>query len=361
MAVTLPKILIKFQQLAASFVQRSERGVAILVLRDDTAGGSGYASYTDATELSDAPYTDANKQAITDAMSFGPLRVGVAKIGSEDALADGLALITANEKTGWITVVDGTTTDWTALVSWIKAREAEDKSWKAVVYNATAPDSMHVVNFVNNTVTFSDGRGQKDGSSYTPSLAGLLAACNVVRGATNYLCANLSRVEVPDSPDAAVGAGKFILINDDDSEVRVGVDVNSMTTTDGKTKTEDMKYIETVEAMDLIRDDIARTFREDYMGQYRNSLTNQMLFLSAVNYYFQQLVADEILDPEHDNAAEVNVAAQRASWVGSGKSEAAEWDDATVRSNTFKRTVYLAGDVKILGSMANLEFHVTLA
>ena len=360
MAVTLPKILIKFQQLAASFVQRSERGVAILVLRDDTAGGSGYASYTDATELSDAPYTDANKQAITDAMSFGPLRVGVAKIGSEDALADGLALITANEKTGWITVVDGTTTDWTALVSWIKAREAEDKSWKAVVYNATAPDSMHVVNFVNNTVTFSDGRGQKDGSSYTPSLAGLLAACNVVRGATNYLCANLSRVEVPDSPDAAVGAGKFILINDDDAEVRVGVDVNSMTTT-AQTRTEDMKYIETVEAMDLIRDDIARTFREDYMGQYRNSLTNQMLFLSAVNYYFQQLVADEILDPEHDNAAEVNVAAQRAAWVGSGKSEAAEWDDATVRSNTFKRTVYLAGDVKILGSMANLEFQVTLA
>ena len=55
MAVTLPKILIKFQQLAASFVQRSERGIAILILRDDTAGGNGYATYTDATELTDAP------------------------------------------------------------------------------------------------------------------------------------------------------------------------------------------------------------------------------------------------------------------------------------------------------------------
>lgn len=360
MAVTLPKILIKFQQLAASFVQRSERGIAILILRDDTEGGNGYAAYTDATELTDAPYTDANKQAITDAMSFGPLRVGVAKIGSTDELAAGLALVTAQEKTGWITVVDGTSTDWTALVTWIKAREAEDKSWKAVVYNATAPDSMHVVNFVNTSVTFADARGQKTGSSYTPALVGLLAACNVERGATNYLCSNLSRVEVPESPDTVVGAGKFILINDDD-EVRVGVDVNSLTTTDGKTKTEDMKYIETVEAMDLLRDDIARTFREDYMGQYRNSLTNQMLFISAVNYYFQQLAASNILDQEHENSVEVDVAAQRSAWLGSGKSEAAEWDDATVRSNTFKRTVYLAGDVKILGSMANLEFQVTLA
>ena len=58
---------------------------------------------------------------------------------------------------------------------------------------------------------------------------------------------------------------------------------------------------------------------------------------------------------------EVDVAAQRSAWLGSGKSEAAEWDDATVRSNTFKRMGYLAGDVKILGSMENLEFQVTLA
>lgn len=86
-----------------------------------------------------------------------------------------------------------------------------------------------------------------------------------------------------------------------------------------------------------------------------------MLFISAVNYYFQQLAASNILDPEHENSVEVDVAAQRSAWLGTGKSEAAEWDDATVRSNTFKRTVYLAGDVKILGSMANLEFQVTLA
>ena len=46
--------------------------------------------------------------------------------------------------------------------------------------------------------------------------------------------------------------------------------------------------------------------------------------------------------------------------MGSGKAEAADWDDATVRSNPFKRNVYLAGDVKILGSMVNLEFVVSL-
>lgn len=41
MAVTLPKINIIFKQLATSFIQRSERGIAILVVRDDTDGGNG--------------------------------------------------------------------------------------------------------------------------------------------------------------------------------------------------------------------------------------------------------------------------------------------------------------------------------
>ena len=41
MAVTLPKIMITFQQLATSFIQRSERGIAVLIVRDDTPGTGG--------------------------------------------------------------------------------------------------------------------------------------------------------------------------------------------------------------------------------------------------------------------------------------------------------------------------------
>lgn len=359
MAITLPKINITFKQLAASFIQRSERGVAVLIVRDDTAGGNGYATYADTTDLEAAPYTAGNKQYIADCMAFGPLRCGVAKIGTDDTMADALALVTAHEKTGWITVVDGTSADWAALVSWIKAREKEAKSWKAVVFKAAAPDCMHVVNLYNDKVTFADSRAEVSGEKYTPSLAGLFAACNVSRGATNYLCANLKEVTVPEDPDAEVGSGKFLLVNDD-LEVRVGVDVNSMTTTNGSTATEDMKYIETVEAMDMMRDDITKAFRDEYLGNYRNSLNNQMLLISAINYYFQQLEQQDILDPEHDNRAMIDVAAQRSAWVGSGKSDAESWDDATVRANPFKRNVYLSGDAKILGSMANLEFVVSL-
>ena len=363
MAVTLPKIIITFKQLATSFIQRSERGIVVLIVRDDTEGtGRAFFQYGDATQVSSEEFTAANQQYIKDALSFGPLRVSVVKIGTEQALADAAAVFTQHEKTGWITFAEGKSDDWTELASWIKARESEMKSWKGVCFNTTPPDCMHIVNYVNEKVTFVDDRGEVTGEKYCASLSGLLASCNVKRGATNKLCPNLVRVSVPEDPDTVVGEGKFLLINDDD-EVRVGVDVNSMTTTDGSTKTEDMKYIETVEAMDLMRDDINRTFRDEYMGQYRNSRANQMLFISAVNYYFDGLASEEsgnVLNSAHNNTADIDVAAQRDAWIGSGKTEAADWDDATVRATPFKRTVFLAGDVQILGSMANLEFGITL-
>ena len=231
-----------------------------------------------------------------------------------------------------------------------------------MVYDVTPlPDDMHVVNFVNESVTFADDRGVSDGVEYLPSLLAILAVCNVVRGCTNYHCSNLLTVEEVADNDAAVGAGKFILFNDEDGAVRVGQGINSLTTLDGNTKTEDMQFIETVEAMDLMRDDITSTFRGTYLGNYRNTRDNQMMFIAALNSsYFAQLAAENILDPDYTNAASIDVAAQRNAWVASGKSEAADWDDDTVKATPFKRTVYLAGNVKILGSMTDLIFPITM-
>ncbi len=277
MAVHLPSISITFRQLAGTFIQRSARGVAVLIVKDDTEGAGGpYYRFSDATQIPEGEFTAQNEQYIRDALGFGPLRVAVVKIGTSGQLAQALAVLVQREQTGWVTVCGGATKDWTDLTSWIKAREKEEKSWKAVIYNASAPDCMHIVNLTNANVAFADDRGKQTGDKYTPSLAGLLAACNVERGATNALCANLTSVEMPEDPEAAVGSGKFILINVDD-QVRVGVDVNSLTTVDGAGKTEVMK-----------------------------------------------------------------------------------WDDGRVLATPFKRQLFLAGDVKILGTMADLRFVVTL-
>lgn len=100
--------------------------------------------------------------------------------------------------------------------------------------------------------------------------------------------------------------------------------------------------------------------QNDYLGKYKNSYDNQSLFIAAVNGYFKDLSKEEILDPNYSNLAGVDVEAQRDAWLATGKAEASEWDELTVKKNTFKRKVFLAGNVKILDAMEDLFFPITM-
>lgn len=355
-----PYMEVTFRQRAVSFMERSERGIAALIIRDDT-DATVYKEYRNNTEaLADkAKYTEANLRAIKDVFISAPYKLAVVRILDGKGIEDALKAIADNLDTCRIGVADGTAEDTATVASWIKSMEKEGRTYKALLYNASAPDSMHIENFTTATVTYADDRGQKAGSAYIPSLLGMLAAANVSRSVTYMACTDL--VDCAKSVDAAadVKDGKLILERSGNT-VRIASGCNSQTTTDGETKTEDMQYIETVEAMDMIADDIRAEFRDNYLGNYRNTYDNQMLFIGAVNGYLRDLEQENILDREYENTAYIDVNAQRAAWIASGKIDAAEWTDAQVRKTPFKRTVYLVLDIKINGSMEKLYVAVQM-
>ncbi len=360
MAVKLPTIGITFYQKAVSLIERSERGIAVLIVRDTTKTQNFY-SFKASAEVPESDFTANNYRYIKDVYALKqPYRVCVVRITAAASVADAISIIEANVPTAWVTIADGEAEDFAELISWIGTCEQNAKTYKAIVHGVDpAPDKKHVVDFANEAVTFNDSRSTQNGAAYLPSLLGLLAGSNVETGVTNALCGNLISAEAVAEPDKAVASGKFILVNDVDY-VRVGVGINSLITTNGLTLTEDMKYIETVEAMDLIADDIRDEFKNNYVGKYRNNYDNQILFIAAIRHYFGQLAKQYILDPEYENIADINVVEQRAAWVGTGKAEAAEWSDAEVRRMAFKRTVYLLADIKILGSMEHLTFEINM-
>lgn len=360
MSITMPKIDIIFKQLATSAINRSERGYAILIIKDDTDTTS-WVEYKETTEVADdsSKYTADNLQAINDAFLFGTYRVCVARITGEETVTDALKIIESNISTGWIAYPEGTTEDQQAIATWIKTKESKKKTFKAIVYKATTTDCKHVVNFVNANVTYADTRGKVAGNKYLATLVGILAYCNITKGCTYFKCTDLSSVDAVDDNDTELEKGNFILFNDT-NYVRIAQGINSLITLDGENATEDMQFIETVEAMDIIQDDITDVFKESYLGPYKNKLDNQMLFISAINGYLKELAEENVLDPEYDNVVSINIEAQRQAWVTSGKTEAADWTDAQVKIKTFKRDVFLKGDIKILGSMTNLKFNISL-
>ena len=103
-----------------------------------------------------------------------------------------------------------------------------------------------------------------------------------------------------------------------------------------------------------------RYSRQIYVGKYKNYLDNQYLFISAINTYFRNLGTEEVLDPEFNNLAQIDVESQRNAWLGIGKTAAADWDEDTVKKMTFKSYVFLAGDIKVLDAVEDLKFAITL-
>lgn len=361
MAIKQPIINITFEQLGDTVMTRGEQGIGVLIVKDDTDKSFNLVKYsTAAAALNDqSKYTADNYAAITDFLSYAPATAWVYRMDMDGSLDETLSKIAGQIKSGWITIADMETSEGTALVSWIKQREAESKGYKAIVYNQTpAPDCMHVVNFATPSVTFTDARGKQGGVKFLPSLLGMLAKRSIAPTAQGAICTNLSIAEEVSDADAAAASGKLVLLNSEDGDVTLGVAINSLTTYNGSTRVEDMSYVEIVEAMDLMREDIARTFRK-YYRHGPNTRDRQMDFIAAINgNYFKQLENQEILNPNGDNIAEIDIAAQRAAWVASGKSEAADWDDDKVKAMPFKRSVFLTANVNMVNVAYDLIFPI---
>lgn len=350
----LPQIIINFTQKASSAIERSERGIVCLLIKDATAEGRQY-SYELVSQVSSDDWTAANYQVIRDTMLAGPSKVIVVRMGEDEEFSD-VKEIVDSLSFNWMAApgLEGQS----AIVDYVKDRNKTSKGRriKAVVYNATNPDDEHVVNFQNTSVKRADDEEAISGSLYLGRIAGLLAALPFTRSATYYQLTDLESVTEPADVDSAIDKGGFVIINDY-GEPKIGRGVNSLQTLSDN-QTEDWKSIVIIEAMDLMLEDIYTSFKDDYVGKYKNKYENQCTFLSAVNRYFAELAGEDVLDPEYDNHAEIDIEAQRNAWLSIGKEEAASWDEQTVKSNTYKKNVFIAGEVKILDAMEDLTFSI---
>nr|DAO06144.1 MAG TPA: tail protein [Caudoviricetes sp.] len=357
MTLGMPSIEIIFKQKAVTAIARSAKGIVALVLRDDTAG-SNVLKYERWLNVDKTLFTEANAKFIEQCFLGSPNKVIVIKL-TADADAATLAKTLDALKFNWLCFASGEAADQEAVVSYVKSKNmvSKGKQIKGLVYNATVTDDMHIVNLTTSKARWADAAEDVDGWQLLPRLTGILAGLPFTRSATYYQLDDLEWVQEPEDMDAAVDGGQFFLFNDEDG-VRVARAVNSLKTIDA-THTEDMCSIAIVESMDIILEDIHAAFKA-YIGKYKNKYDYQALFISAVNSYFRSLAKDDILDNRFDNHADVDIEAQREAWRSVGKDEAADWDDITVKNNTFKRKVFLAGNIKILDAMEDMTFNIEM-
>lgn len=352
----LPRIEIIFKQKAVSAVKRSQLGIVGLIIKE-TAKNWDMKVYKNISEITNGDYSEENLKFVNDTFTFTPAKVIVFNL--KDGELNELLKVVAQHRINWLGLAyDGSSGDNATLLSWIKSMRKIGKTYKAVVHKMENPNEKGVVNLMNETVTFTDIRGEKDGWYYIPSLLGLLAGLPMTRSATSYLLGNLKDVDLFDDIDATIDNGGLCLIKDN-GDIRIARACTSLKDIT-QDETEDMKDIIIIESMDLMRDDLYETFKA-WIGKYKNKYDNQVLFFSAVNAYFKELAREDILDKEYDNFADVDVEAQRLAWEGLGKAEDLEkMTDLEVKKLTFKKMVFMKANIKILNAVEDFKFTINM-
>lgn len=360
--IGLPSLDLFFKGLGASAVSRGSKGVAILIIKDDTDETftfKEYASVADLTSIEAAKYTAGNLQYIKDALVETPKKLIVARMGTEDTFADLLTLIKGKApRNCWIGIAEGLVADHDSLVSFVKAENTNNKKrWKVLAYKATTTDSIHIVNLYNDKVVFADTRGEQTGEKGISYLLGLYAGLSLDISAIAKTLSYFTSVTEPADLEVAVNAGKLVLFNED-GVVKVARSINTLQTTGGNI-TDDMKFVLIVEEMDLIYTDVVDAWNGSYKGKYKNGMDNQLLLVGAINTYFKELENSQILDPNYSNVVSIDIEAQRLANIPKyGEETVNSWDDKQAMTMTVGTKVFLTASTKLLNAMEDFNFNI---
>jgi len=348
----LPEINITFSSLAVSAIQRSQRGIVALVLQDDT-GDFDTKEYRSVSDVDPDDWTAENYNYIRMAFLGTPSKVIVERLDTEETNYSSALARLGSKRWNYLAIPGIQSGEAADVASQIKRWRAGGKTFKAVLPHVDA-DHEGIINLATEDIVI--GNKTYSASEYTARIAGLLAGLPLTRSSTYYVLPEVESITESEDPDADIDAGKLILINDDGT-IKIARGVNSLTTV-STGKSPDWKKIKIIEGMDLIRDDITRTFANEYIGKVLNSYDNQALLIAAINAYLRGLEGD-VLDPNGENTVTVDVEAQRRAWESIG-TDTSGWDDETVKKNSFGSKVFLAGRIKLLDAVEDLDFKITV-
>ena len=360
MSIGLPKINVEFKAAAETLIRNAGRGVVALIVRDTEP----FASVVEMTSKDDMPRVSAANRKFIDAAFLGyenpPKKVLLAMIGLKDpetgegdTAEKALEMLSAYDF-DWIAgFPDGDEDDQQAIVDFvIDAREERNAKYKAVV--TIDADDKAIVSFDAEEIKLKTGLllNTYTAAQYTSRIAGLLATIPLDRSCTFAVLPevrSVKRISIAEQ-EAAIDAGKLILINDGDS-VRIARGVTSAQMIEN----EDDKKIKIVEAQDKIASDLSNAFKRSYVGRFANNYDNKCLVIAAIKEYFTQLENSGIL--QTGSTVGIDIAAQTAYLAEKGIA-VSEMTEQEIKEAPTGDEVFITASVKILDAMENFTMSI---
>ena len=389
----LPRVIIDFKTKGVSAIKRSARGIVAMILHNEEEDTSKYYKINDVSDIPETGLTTENVDLIKKCLMGTPLRVLVYTLpisstktvtvetepeepggepGTEEQVvpvettqAD-IQKILAGIKWNYLCAPTATEDEQNDLSSWIQSqRSNKRKTFKAVLANVPADDEG-VVNFCTGNIKVQSGTDNNGDPTYTTytalqytaRIAGILAGLSLDRSATYFKLTEVDSVEQYEDIDSLIDQGQLLLFDEQDGDgVKIARACNSLTTftTD---KGEDFRYIKIVEAVDMITDDIRDTFKKYYVGKVINDYDHKMLFIAAIQVYFEQIKGN-VLDRDGNNTVDIDEEYQ-SQYARLHGEDVSEMSVMEIRKYNTGTNVALAGSVKPVNAMEDLKIVFTM-
>lgn len=388
----LPQVIIDFKTKSVSAIQRSARGIVVMLLKNEATNTSKFYKIVDVTDVPEG-LSAKNIDLVKKCLLGTPAKVLLYTLPLDSVTpaepAEGEeaeTLITQatvlkqiyNIKWNYICHPTATAQEMTDLATWVKTKRNNNrKTFKAVVANTPA-DDMGVINLTTGHIRvvnpeYTDALNMAGGdktqvpqnipeyitytaAEYTCRIAGILAGLALDRSATYYELAEVVDCDLYEDIDTNISDGELCLFDEfDNNGVKIARACNSLhtfTTDVG----EDFRYIKIVEAVDMITDDIRDTFKDQYVGKIINDYDHKMLFIGAILVYFRGLKGN-VLDasPTAVNTVDIDEAAQQDYIKLKGLDDPANLTVQQIREYNTGTKVMLSGRVTPVNAMEDLK------
>lgn len=370
-----PSINISFIERALTATKRGERGIILLLVKDDVPAGvnnpvtvvtekeipEGVNDTTkDQIKLALRGYLQAPLKVLVYFMEIDEAATSTEVDNGYDAALDAIETVRFDYLAIPTVKTDG---KCQTVATWVKdMREKKLKKVKAVL-PATDADTEGVINFTTAKNVKTDSVTDEEGNityintiytaeQYCSRIAGLIAgtpldiSCSYAPLPELSDCTRLNDINTP------VDKGEFILFYDGE-KVKVVRGVNSLLTTT-PTKGKSFRKIKIVEAMDMIYDDIKRAAQDDYIGKYANSYDNKCLLVVAIREYFGELKKAGILS---SYSVELDLEEQTDYLKKKGYDTSGMSEKEIMETDTGSE-VFLIAHIKILDAMEDIRMPI---
>lgn len=357
----LPNINIIFKTKANSAIQRGERGIVALIVKDSAKLDKKAITITDIKDIP-VELSAENKEQIELAFLGGvkaPKKVIVYVLPVEAVDYKEAQDYLETVKWNYLAMPNVSEEDSMKIVTWIKGlRENKDIKVKAVLPHTSA-DHEGIINFDTDAIKVKSKT--YNAAQYCTRIAGVLAGMPLTMSATYF-----TLPEVEDVPhltkeefDQAIDSGKLILINDGE-KVKIGRAINSLVTIT-QDKGEDFRKILIVDKNDMWHDDIKRTVEDSYLGKYANTYDNKILLITAIQNYNDQLVLERLLDNSSIdyNKVFIDVYAQK-SYLKSIGIDVDNMNEQQIKEANTKDKVFIGTNLKWTDAMEDFNINVSI-